>query len=101
MSVFDNFDKIARMYPEVYGKEKSQKRYYNKYYLKSNPDSNPMKIYEAFNDLYNKYDNAKKEKTLMRNQLIIDLRYDLRNLSNENFLLKKEIKELKNIINNK
>lgn len=99
MSVFDNFDKIANMYPEVYGERKSQKRYYSKNYLKSNPDSDKMKIYEAFNDLYKKYEKYKDNKKAMRNNFINNLTNDFNRLGNENYLLKKEIEFLKKNIN--
>ena len=98
MGIFDNFNKIANRYPEVYGGDKSEKRRQQKKYLRQNPDSYKMKVYEAFNDLYNRYQNALKEKTLMRNMKVDNLTATLGTLSNENYLLKKEISELKNII---
>tara|TARA_R110000744_G_scaffold105862_3_gene202032 strand:+ start:42 stop:359 length:318 start_codon:yes stop_codon:yes gene_type:complete len=98
MSIFDNFNKIANRYPEVYGKDKSEKRRQQKKYLRQNPDSYKMKVYEAFNDLFTKYDNARKEKTQMRNNHVINLTAQLGTQGNEIYLLKKEISELKNII---
>jgi alpha-ketoglutarate-dependent taurine dioxygenase len=98
MSIFDNFDKIARRYPEVYGYDKSEKKRQQKKYLRQNPDSYKMKVYEAINDLYKKYDNAREDKKGRHSKQYEEMKEILRVTCNENYLLKKEISELKNII---
>jgi len=103
MSVFDNFDKIANRYREVYGKEKSQKRRNNKFYLKDNPDSDKMKIYEMVNDLYTKYMklyNQKSDGFKSATAKYSDKYYQNLEKDNKIYKLEKEIEELKKIINN-
>ena len=96
-SILDNFKEVSNKYPMLYGQLGTQKRFNIKYYLKKNPESEKMIIFEIIQSLY--MTKRKHERGLKREILDYEENNKLLNLKIKK--LEKELKDTKEILKEK